>query len=407
MIKLEVAEKNESKELYQWDLDRQIKITVPDNIELDEAHFAHQYDNEALVVRTKTEDGELVADIPNILLQSSMPIKVWLVSGDVTVYSDLILVIQRPKPADYVYTETEVLRFESLEARIKALENVKVDETLSEKGKAADAKATGDKISQLSTDKANVNHEHSWNDLQNKPFYEEYTDAKVIAEEQTVTLLNGSAITGYIADGAYYGEVTYLANLWDDATKGETIYHVYYNGELYECVLDDCGIGMLLGNRALYSNREVDTGEPFCIIHGGDFRVYSYDTDLCTLKIAIQGKNVKQLDEKFIPDSVKRGVYVIDSEAYTYGDDALQAILEGKQILIKVPNKNGGTLYSNFMPVLQYQLPNENNDYLSFIYLKDGIAENIMTAMATGSFDGVYGEITMLLSKTYTKCPLE
>lgn len=100
--------------------------------------------------------------------------------------------------------------------------------------------------------------------------------------------------------------------------------------------------------------------------------------------------------------------YVIDSEAYTYGDDALDAILKGKRILIKVPNKNSNNIvYSNFMPVLQYQLPNINNNYLTLFYLKDGIAENIMTAMQTGSFDGVYGVIEMMLSETYTECPLK
>ena len=100
-------------------------------------------------------------------------------------------------------------------------------------------------------------------------------------------------------------------------------------------------------------------------------------------------------------------VYVIDSEAYTYGDDALDAILKGKQILIKVPNKNNNSLFTNFMPVLQYQLPNVNNNYLSLFYLKDGIAENIMAAMQTGSFNGVYGVIEMMLSETYTECPLK
>lgn len=106
-------------------------------------------------------------------------------------------------------------------------------------------------------------------------------------------------------------------------------------------------------------------------------------------------------------------VYVIDSEAYTYGDDALDAILKGKQILIKVPNKNGNTLYSNFMPVLQYQLPNSNNNYLVLFYLKDGIAENLLTALQaamqgnTSAFDGVYGVIEMMLSETYTECPLK
>ena len=90
-----------------------------------------------------------------------------------------------------------------------------------------------------------------------------------------------------------------------------------------------------------------------------------------------------------------------------YGDDVLHAILSGRQILVKVQNRHGGTLYRNFMPVLQYQLPNVENDYLTLFYLRDGIDENIMSAFATGSFDVVYGELTIKLSKTYNKCPLE
>ena len=101
-------------------------------------------------------------------------------------------------------------------------------------------------------------------------------------------------------------------------------------------------------------------------------------------------------------------IYVIDSESYTYGDDALNAILRGEQILIKVPNKNSeSTLFANFMPVLQYQLPNENNNYLVLFYLKDGIAENILTALQTGSFEDAFGSITMMLSQTYEECPLK
>jgi hypothetical protein len=105
--------------------------------------------------------------------------------------------------------------------------------------------------------------------------------------------------------------------------------------------------------------------------------------------------------------------YVIDSEAYTYGDDALQAILEGRQLYVKVPNVDGGSKYSNFMPVLQYQLPNENNDYLTLFYLKDGIANNLVTGltkMMQGDMSGmanIYGEITMLLSQSYSECPLK
>lgn len=128
-----------------------------------------------------------------------------------------------------------------------------------------------------------------------------------------------------------------------------------------------------------------------------------------TTALAVVDGAVKRIpisDPSFF--AAAREPYVIDSEAYTYGDDALAAILEGRQILIKVPNSYGSNLlYSSFMPVLQYQLPNQNNNYLTLFYLRDGIAENIMTAMQTGSFDGVYGVIEMMLSTTYTECPLK
>ena len=126
-----------------------------------------------------------------------------------------------------------------------------------------------------------------------------------------------------------------------------------------------------------------------------------------TISYKYYERNLKQLDEKYIPDSVKPGVFVIDSEAYTYGDDALQAILSGKQLYIKVPSSSENSPYGNFMPVLQYQLPQNGNDYLTLFYLKDGIAQNLLAALATGSFDGVFGEITMMLSQSYDECPLK
>ena len=122
MFSIGIIEKNKSKKLYQWDLDRQIRITAPEGITVDEIHFARENDKDALVERTKDVEGKLVADIPNILLQRYGKIRVWLVSEDQTVFSDILIVIQRAKPADYVYTETEVLRYEDLEKRIKALE---------------------------------------------------------------------------------------------------------------------------------------------------------------------------------------------------------------------------------------------------------------------------------------------
>lgn len=113
--------------LYQWELGRKIEITPPANTGVDKVEFSHVVDTEALSVKPREENGIIVADIPNIMLQSGSPIFVYLVYTPVdsleTTASFVLSVIKRPKPADYVYTETEVWSYEALEARMKVLED--------------------------------------------------------------------------------------------------------------------------------------------------------------------------------------------------------------------------------------------------------------------------------------------
>lgn len=108
--------------IYQWDLNKTVSFKLTERVDAVEAHFAHPDDLDALVVRTKKEDEEFIATIPNILLQSKKHIRVWLVNNGQTIYTTLLRVIPRSRPSDYVYTETEVLRYESLEKRIEDLE---------------------------------------------------------------------------------------------------------------------------------------------------------------------------------------------------------------------------------------------------------------------------------------------
>ncbi len=107
--------------LYQWDLNRQVLITSERAI--DEVHIARKGDKEALVVEAKNVDGEIVADIPNILLQTSDSILVYIVSDDITIEYCSFSVNEKPKPADYIYTESEVLTWAALDERIQRLEN--------------------------------------------------------------------------------------------------------------------------------------------------------------------------------------------------------------------------------------------------------------------------------------------
>ena len=107
MIKIEVID----GVLYQWDIGRKIKITTDE--EISEVHFSFFNDKEALVVEPKEADGIITADIPNILLQSGEPIVTYISicsdEDERTITYRHLHVNERPKPTDYVYTETECL----------------------------------------------------------------------------------------------------------------------------------------------------------------------------------------------------------------------------------------------------------------------------------------------------------
>ena len=72
-------------------------------------------------------DGKVVVDVPNILLQSAQPITVYRYINNAdnsghTLEEQQFKVKQRAKPDDYVYTETEVLNYITLDRRITAIE---------------------------------------------------------------------------------------------------------------------------------------------------------------------------------------------------------------------------------------------------------------------------------------------
>lgn len=96
---------------------------------------------------------------------------------------------------------------------------------------------------------------------------------------------------------------------------------------------------------------------------------------------------------------------IYDSDS-TYGDIALKAILSGKQILIRVPNEDGMNHTAIFSPVLMYQLPNYENNYLYLFYLRDE-KQDLSSVLGFDYKVPVYGQLQMRLSETYTECPLK
>lgn len=115
--------------LYQWDLGRRLEVhDLPDGTQITEVDFCHPGDAEALVVIPDRSGDTVTVDIPNILLQSDATIMIYECVGDVTVSKIPRSVVGRERPADYVYTETQVLTYKALEERIAKLEQGGVPE---------------------------------------------------------------------------------------------------------------------------------------------------------------------------------------------------------------------------------------------------------------------------------------
>lgn len=116
----------QKKTLYQWDLNQ--RLVIDDYPAGTEAHFINRKngtlsapestDVSALVVEAYAEGGKVYADIPNSLLQTAGELLVYIYTENGkeahTARRTVLPIIARPKPADYVYTETEVKRWETL-----------------------------------------------------------------------------------------------------------------------------------------------------------------------------------------------------------------------------------------------------------------------------------------------------
>lgn len=106
---------NGKDRVYQWDKDITITITEPENVP--EVHF--KWGGKAVPVSV---ENQTVA-IPPELMQMPHDIVLWAYDPDHTMDIARIHLEPRLKPADYVYTPTEIRTWEQLDERIKALED--------------------------------------------------------------------------------------------------------------------------------------------------------------------------------------------------------------------------------------------------------------------------------------------
>lgn len=109
---------------WQWDTQQHLLVKAP---ECNEVHFTNSQSSEVLTVKVRqTADGQRVADVPNILLQTPETIIAYLhhfhEDDSHTEFEYKFQVMPRCRPSGYVYTETEVLSYSSLDKRVTFLE---------------------------------------------------------------------------------------------------------------------------------------------------------------------------------------------------------------------------------------------------------------------------------------------
>lgn len=112
--------------IYQWDTGRVIEVYHLQNSTVSEVHVFNGTTDNALVLELQEVDGKTVAKIPDELLQFDYNLDIYAVVSDsfgkYTTEHLNTRVFSRPKPIDYIYTESEVKRFEHLEKRMEELE---------------------------------------------------------------------------------------------------------------------------------------------------------------------------------------------------------------------------------------------------------------------------------------------
>lgn len=110
-------------ELWQWDLNQKL---IVENDTINEVHFCDGIGNCSLVCEVYELDGLRIANIPNVILQDNCDMNIFAFikaeDGSYTKHREVIKVNRRSKPADYVYTETEVKTWEKLNKKVDELE---------------------------------------------------------------------------------------------------------------------------------------------------------------------------------------------------------------------------------------------------------------------------------------------
>lgn len=118
---------NALSELYQWDVDRTVVIGGAEIMKNTTIHFCNRRHNRALVVPATISGNDIMAPIPNILLQDAEVLVIYIyqesTDGEQKTTGTLAIPVKpRQKPEDYTYTENiEYANWVKLEQQAIAL----------------------------------------------------------------------------------------------------------------------------------------------------------------------------------------------------------------------------------------------------------------------------------------------
>lgn len=127
-------------DLYQWDTNRELVIQGLKFLSLPEIHFANGRMSKAIVKQATSYDNDVIkVMIPNVLLETAIPIRVFICTRDgdefVSRYSLTINVKERPKPEDYIADNDEKIY------SYNALENLVNDTVINLRSELEDFKS--------------------------------------------------------------------------------------------------------------------------------------------------------------------------------------------------------------------------------------------------------------------------
>ena len=248
-------------ELWQWDTGRTLTVDT----DCSQVHFSNKVFGRSIDVNVA--DG--VAIIPDVLLQTDNDLNVWAFSGTAengyTKISKTFKVNRRNKPADYVFTPTDQMTLQMIQRQIGDLADltteekdtlvaaineaartggggggsaVELDTTLTQSGKAADAKAVGDAINRVnSAIEAKQDHltEHDKQEvvLTGLTTGAVWTDTEKQKAWSQLSIIRNALDDGIAVAGTQYylGERKIVSIvLPDDALIGQMITVSWYNG---------------------------------------------------------------------------------------------------------------------------------------------------------------------------------